>query len=533
MRCSPAQRDQLRAAFRLMICQKLGVAPFRHQAEWWLASDGLMLTEAPDPNGFEIQLPDKTRARYATIPRPGGIAHVIADLGAFKIGKSFSSGIWAASFAVVPDSKVSLVGYEYDMCTPEFDYICEALLSSRGLGLKAKHLSNSPRTGNMFLELENGAKFDCKSWERKDSLKGKEVDAYVYCEAYQLPDLSCYTSVKQNLDARRGYAVFATTPDHPWVQIFHDKAHGQDRDFLDWECTCGTPRSVNPFTFDSRSQDLDDPTKGGLMTREKFAIAYLGRMGDYVGRVYNYQRGQRLFTPESHPFLYRAYQSKQLAHAHDRFSGIESTLDPPTVMDLSFPEGWKIEGALDTGTYMASLLVALSPEGEAFVFWEEPNYGYVASELELHKDSSIADWGRAVRAMMIRFDVRHMWRDPNSQFTHELSNHYDIQSIGQSVKLEARTEIARTYFQLNRIWLAPWLKILPYEIEQAQWPEEHTAAGRFERIKRNDHTLDCLEHVLAKHPHGRQLVYPQPQTWAESQGYQHTSRSGNSHLGTS
>lgn len=531
MRCTPEQRDQLRAAFRLRICQKLGVAPFRHQANWWLASDGLILTEQDVADeaearllgdstadlgpAFEIHMPDGSRRWYRVRKREGGPARVIADLGAFKIGKSFSSGIWAASFAVVPGSKVSLVGNEYDMCSPEFDYICEALLSSRGLGLKAKHLSNSPRTGNMFLELENGAKFDCKSWERKDSLKGKEVDAYVYCEAYQLPDLSCYTSVKQNLDARRGYAVFATTPDHPWVQILHDKAHGQDRDFLDWECTCGTPRAVNPYTFDARSQDLDDPTKGGLMTREKFAIAYMGRMGDYVGRVYNYQRGQRVFTPETHPYLFAPTRPNE----------------PPSVMHLRFPDGWKIEGALDTGTYMAALFVALSPEGEAFVFWEEPNYSYVASELELHKDSSITDWGRAVRAMMLRFDVRYMWRDPNSQFTHELSNHYDIQSLGQSVKLEARTEISRTYFQLDRIWFASWLKILPYEVENAQWPEEHTAAGRYERLKKKDHTLDCLEHILARHPHGRMLVQPKPLTWAESQGYQHTSRTGNTHLG--
>ena len=64
-----------------------------------------------------------------------------------------------------------------------------------------------------------------------------------------------------------------------------------------------------------------------------------------------------------------------------------------------------------------------------------------------------------------------MWADKNSQFKRELQN-YDVTLYGADVGLEQRTETTREYFQHDRISFAPWLTTLPYEIEQAQWPEE-------------------------------------------------------------
>ena len=48
------------------------------------------------------------------------------------------------------------------------------------------------------------------------------------------------------------------------------------------------------------------------------------------------------------------------------------------------------------------------------------------------------------------------------------------------------------------------LSLLPYEVEYAQWPELTTSAGKYERLKVNDHVLDCLEHVLSRHPRARE-----------------------------
>jgi hypothetical protein len=297
-------RDQVITAFRKRICETCEIVPWRHQAEWWAASDGAQLLEVEAPEGMPVAVakPDNTWETriHALAPRPHGRAKVLADLGAFKVGKSFGAGIWASAFAAVPNGRVQLIGLEYDICIPEFEYICETLLSERGLGLRYDSLQNRPRDGRMWLDFPNGARFEARSWERKDTLKGKEIDCYIYCEAYMLPGLECYTSFSQNLRAREGYAVFATTPDRPWVKELHEAAHSGKEEFHNWHCTCNVPASANPHTFDASIMERDK----NLMTREKYQIHYLGQLGDFVGQVFNFQRGEKVFTQASHPLLW-------------------------------------------------------------------------------------------------------------------------------------------------------------------------------------------------------------------------------------
>lgn len=495
-------RDQLMTLFRERVMERMEWAPFPHQRSWFAASDGLILQPGIiDAGGQTVRLPDGSVERWRVVPRQSR-ARFIADLGAFKIGKSMSAGMWATGFAAIQDARVSLVGLEYDICAPEFDYICDALLSARGMNLKFDSLQNRPRDGKMWLDLPNGARYEARSWERKDSLKGKEIDAYVYCEAYQLPGIECFTSFSQNLRARRGYAVFPTTPDRPWVQLLHDLGHGQDSE---WHCTCGIDASVNPFTYDAKARERD----ATLMTREKFAIHYGGQLGDFVGRVYNYQRGQRLFDANTHP---------------DLFAGRE-----PTRANLRLPPGFDVVGGADTGGFYTALVVAFSPQGEAFVIDELPNYRYVAGSPERDEDITIPRWA----ASCAQHPVRGWWADRNSQFKRELLA-YGMTLLPSPLPLETRTEISREYFQHGKVWLAPWLSVLPFEIENAQWPEEATAAGKFARVKDRDHTLDCLEHILSRRPRGKVITATTPPTWLEGftgRKLRARSSSGNIHLG--
>ena len=697
-------RDAAITAFRGRICEACNIVPLHHQAEWWAATDGSLLLDVESSDGTLVRQPDDSTVRLALAPRPGGRARVVADLGAFKVGKSFGAGVWASSFACIPNARIQLVGLEYDICSPEFEYIVETLLSGNGLGLKYESLQNRPRDGRMWLDLPNGARFEARSWERKDTLKGKEIDAYVYClpldapvwmgdysfrrledieigdevisgqpkgsspsktklqrarvnaihrtqkevlrllfasgktayctvdhkwlsgsalhehyilpkvgaklsrvvedpglakdpltcawiagmydgegcrtmisqdreanadlhnilkqrleavgfettsthdgvrwlggrqaaikfvnqipsirfrkqyadkailggryktpdqivsvdscgvqdvgclttttgnfiayglqtsncEAYMLPGLECYTGFSQNLRARSGYAVFATTPDRPWVNELHTNSHSGDPRFVDWHCTCGIPASANANTFDARAMARDE----GLMTHEKFQIHYLGKMGVFARTVYGFQRGERVFTPQSHPFLFR--------------DG-----------NLSIPDGWEIVGGADTGTYTSAVLVAFSPEGEAFVIDEFPNYSYVAGVPELDESATIPSWSADVTLRLTTLSARSaFWADLNSQFKRELRR-YDIHLLPNRTPFEARTEIAREYFTHNRVWLASHLKVLPFELENAKWPEVATSAGRFTRVKDRDHTLDSLEHVLSRRPQGK------------------------------
>lgn len=498
-------RDALITAFRERVCERMGVAPFLHQRQVWCAADGLELTGEEDPAGLTLALDKETIIRVGVRPRPEGRARFLADLGAFKIGKSYGAALWASGFAAVPGAKVSLVGLEYNICEPEFSYICEFLLSARGLSLKAKSHVNRPRQGDMYLELQNGAVFECRSWERKDSLKGKENDAYLYCEAYQLPGIECFTSFSQNLRARRGYAYFATTPDRPWIKQLHELGHGADSE---WHCTCSVPADVNPYTFDQRAKDRDVR----LMTKEKYEIHYNGQMGDFVGRVFNYAVGTRAFDRLSHPEL---------------FPGNSGDLH----RDLRIPDGWEIVCGADTGTFYSALVVAFSPAGEAFVIDEFPNYRYLAGEPERDESLSIPQWASSAVDRVNQLGGRaNFWADPNSQFKGELRN-YGVNLLPAKVPVEARTEITREYFEHNRIWLAPWVTVLSFEIENAAWPEEASVSGKFSRVKDRDHTLDPLEHILARRPAGKIIRSPSSVSWAQAMGYRRKKNGGNVHLG--
>ena len=486
----PALRDDLITAFRHFLCEKIGFIPFEHQAAWWAATDGDLLTDIPPRSAdrtIQVRLPDTTLVTRTLTPRPQGRAKVVAELGAYKSGKSAGAGIWAAAFAAVPNALVYLVGNEYDMCAPEFDYLLEALCGERGLNQGYRSLQNRPKDGRLWLELENGARFEARSWERSESLKGKEVDAYIYCEAYQLPGIECFTSVSQNLRVRQGYAIFPTTPDRPWVQVFHD--HGHDHaGFPQWACHCGIHAQTNPYSFDQAAMDRDEQ----LLTREKFSIAYFGTLGDYVGRVYNYQRGTRALSLTSHPTLW---------HNHARGAVQEN---------LKLPHDWAVTLGADTGTYCAAVVVAVSPEGTAYVLDERTNYRYVANTPELDDASSIVRWTDEVCRMAALWQTRPLaWVDSNSQFKQEC-RHHGLQLLANQRGREVRTEATRQYFQHDQIFLAPWLSLVPYELEAAQWPDQATAAGKYERVKVNDHALDCVEHVLSRHPRGQAPRTPRP-----------------------
>lgn len=322
-----AQRDALVADFRRRVAIANGVIPLVHQAEWRLASEGwtlhphaprigeryedVLLPLSSCPKGALVVGHQTIRdipcvvVRRAITPRPGGAAKIVADLAAFKAGKSFYSALWAAGFAILGKScKVDFIGAEYATSEPEFNYLIDFLCSSDGMGMKYAKLHNDPDHGRMRLDLQNGASYVCKSWERPRQLKGKKRTAYVYTEAYQLPGLEVYNSISQNLREWRGWALFPTTPDRPWVGVFHDYGHGDDPN---WHCTCSVDAKDNPYTFDQAARDRDDPELGGIMTRERFAIAWKGQLGRFIGKVYNFSKGDpsRLFTPESHPALWK------------------------------------------------------------------------------------------------------------------------------------------------------------------------------------------------------------------------------------
>ena len=91
----PALRDALITAFRHFLCEKIGFIPFEHQAAWWAATDGDLLTDIPPRSAdrtIQVRLPDTTLVTRTLTPRPQGRAKVVAELGAYKSGKSAGAG---------------------------------------------------------------------------------------------------------------------------------------------------------------------------------------------------------------------------------------------------------------------------------------------------------------------------------------------------------------------------------------------------------------------------------------------------------
>lgn len=180
----------------------------------------------------------------------------------------------------------------------------------------------------------------------------------------------------------------------------------------------------------------------------------------------------------------------------------------PDDLRLPLPPSYAILLGADTGTFMSAVLVAVSSDPyEALVLEEFPNYRYVSGELEL-LDLSVPEWARRAveRARRYLPDRARLaaWADPNTQFRAELA-HYGLMLQPNPIGLVTRVEVAREYVQAGRVWLAPWLQVLPYELEIACWPDEANSAGRYERVKRQDHTLDAFEHVLSRRPRSRRL----------------------------
>jgi hypothetical protein len=171
--------------------------------------------------------------------------------------------------------------------------------------------------------------------------------------------------------------------------------------------------------------------------------------------------------------------------------------------NFKLPHDWRVEIGADTGTYCAAVVIGVSPEGQAFVLDELTNYSYVANTPELDPSASIVSWAQQLRRTAALWKTRpSAWVDSNSQFKQEFL-HHGVQLMANKRGREVRTEAARQYFQHGQIFLAPWLKLVPYETEYAQWPDQTSASGKYERLKVNDHALDCVEHVLSRHPRAK------------------------------
>lgn len=510
----PEARNALSPYLRRKMLRQGGRLPFPDQAILWLSLEGYLLSDfvvqtwdsleeyAQDPGawGWEIgraqdcMEPDETITRRLVEERPEGPAEASFILAAYKFGKSQGGSDFVGPQLMLPGVEWDMIGEEYDTVYPEMKYIGVNLVSRRGFDLPmdppgkggdsrlyVERFSNSPDTGRVVMRLSNGAICRARSWQRAGTLKGKEVDGYLLCELFQLPGLRAYTDFKQNLTARSGKAFGLTTPDEPWLKTLVEL--GEDPTYPEYFCKQGVARKANPFTYNRREYVQDK----GVMTSEQHAVAHEGRIAEYIGSVYKYERGTRLFTTKSHPHLWKNQDAGSR----------------PENLDL--PPNWRVAAGGDTGTLSSWVIVAFSDHDpvQAYVLSEAPNYKYVGTEVE-GPIMSIFEWYQLVKEECRFYGCRQeAWADFNSQFKEDASFN-GITLVPGFRKLQLRTERTRALFQHDRIFFAPWLTVLPREVEIAKWPEDDTS----ERLKVNDHSLDALEHVCSQRLAGKVVERP-------------------------
>lgn len=171
--------------------------------------------------------------------------------------------------------------------------------------------------------------------------------------------------------------------------------------------------------------------------------------------------------------------------------------------DLRIPHSWQIIAGADTGTYMGGAICAITPIYDLYVLEEFPNYRYTGDGTIELTGETVGEWIKRF-ALRLRHYTRQSkvqaWVDANTTFKTEIAHGLKFKMNRKD--LELRTEITREYLRHGRIHFMPWLETIPYEMEEARYPEaESIGTGRYRRLKVKDHCLDGVEHACSRRPH--------------------------------
>lgn len=167
-------------------------------------------------------------------------------------------------------------------------------------------------------------------------------------------------------------------------------------------------------------------------------------------------------------------------------------------------------GARLFGRFYSAVILAAIPEYPVLVVSEIPNYHYVGDgEIEL-KGMTPIEWAENVVREFRSFagkDARcSAWADPTTEYDPDVRRRSKLYlKLNLKRGPEIRTSTLREYFQENRIFLMPWLTVLPYEIGRARWPDESAKTYQV-RATDHDYTLSALEQAISKRPKGTELA---------------------------
>lgn len=170
------------------------------------------------------------------------------------------------------------------------------------------------------------------------------------------------------------------------------------------------------------------------------------------------------------------------------------------------------------GRFSSAVILALIPNYPVLVVEEIPNYHYVGDgEIELAGLTTV-EWGELVVRTWRDFAGKDSkcsaWVDPDTEFTKEMQRCKLRLKRNLHHGPELRVEVTREYFHDNKIFLAPWLTVLPNEISRARWPPEESSAYKI-RAEGQDYTLSALEQVISRRPLAKPIIVKATPHWIE------------------
>lgn len=173
---------------------------------------------------------------------------------------------------------------------------------------------------------------------------------------------------------------------------------------------------------------------------------------------------------------------------------------------LRLPKTTEFKLGAHVGRFSSAVILALIPDSPIFVVEEIPNYHYVGDgEIELSGLTTV-EWGELVVRTWRSYagkDARcSALVDPDTQFSKEMARCKLRLKRNVGHGPELRCEVTREYFHDNKIFLMPWLTVLPGEISSARWPPEESSAYKV-RATGRDYTLLALEQVICRRPEAK------------------------------
>lgn len=186
--------------------------------------------------------------------------------------------------------------------------------------------------------------------------------------------------------------------------------------------------------------------------------------------------------------------------------------------DLEFPIGtWFTMGA-KLGRFSSACIGALIPGHDTvFIVDEVPNYHYVGDgEIEL-LGMSPTQWAeQVVAAWSFYAPSRRALAIIGEDDLFDKALKRTKLSFAKNLrrKPEVRTEVTREFFETRRVFIAPWLTVLPHELYKAKWPPEASGKGN-ERLEGQDYTLTGLEHILSRRPRPKRVKQERRTTFVQ------------------